>query len=251
MTSGVSAISAGFYHACILTSVGGVKCWGGNWTGQLGNGTYTDSNVPVDVSGLTNGVSAISAGANHTCALTSAGGVKCWGSNEYGKLGNGTNTDSNVPVDVSGLTNGASAISAGMSHTCALTSVSGVKCWGYNGFGELGNGMNTSSNVPVDVSGLTSGVIAISANLHTCALTSVGGVKCWGYNGVGELGNGTNTDSNVPVNVSGLTSGVSAISAGYYHTCALTSTGGAKCWALTDPVIWAMGRIQTAMSRWM
>jgi alpha-tubulin suppressor-like RCC1 family protein len=230
LSSGVIALSAGYEPTCALTSSGGVKCWGG----ELGNGTYTDSYVPVDVSGLSSGVIALSAGGMHTCALTSSGGVKCWGWNDKGQLGNGTNTTntfSYVPGDVSGLSSGVIALSAGWKHTCALTSSGGVKCWGWNYYGQLGNGTNTDSYVPVDVSGLSSGVSAVSAgDVHTCALTSSGGVKCWGWNYYGQLGNGTNTDSYVPVDVSGLSSGVIALSAGWEHTCALTSSGGVKCW---------------------
>jgi alpha-tubulin suppressor-like RCC1 family protein len=227
----VASVSASDQHTCILTSSGGVKCWGKNLSGELGNGTYTGSNVPVNVSGLASGVSAISAGGSHTCALTVSGGVKCWGFNSDGELGNGTTTDSKIPVNVSGLASGIIAISAGYEHTCVLTSSGAVKCWGYNGEGQLGNGTNTNSSVPVDVSGLLSGVRAISAGgLHTCALTAFRGVQCWGYNLMGQLGDGTTTDSNVPVNVSGLASGVSAISAGMDHACALTASGGSKCW---------------------
>ena len=230
LASGVTAISAGGGHTCALTSGGGVKCWGGNSYGQLGNGTTTDSFVPVDVTGLASGVSAIFAGGLHTCALASGGSVKCWGD----AVGSGTNTNSSVPVDVLGLTSGVTAIAAGYQHTCALTSGGGVKCWGLGGNGQLGTATTAYSLNPVDIAGLASGVIAISAgSSHACALTSVGGVKCWGANGAGSLGNGTTTDSSTPVDVSGLASGVTAISAGQSHTCALTSGGGVKCWGST------------------
>ncbi len=226
-----SPIEAGGFHTCAVGTNGVVKCWGKNGSGQLGDGTNTAHNTPVNVSGLSNGI-AVSAGYLHTCALTAIGGVKCWGNNQYGQLGNNSNTTSYVPVDVYGLTSGVIAISAGNNHTCALTTAGGVKCWGYNYYGQLGNNSTTDSKIPVDVYGLTSGGTAISAGEgHTCALTTAGGVKCWGADGNGQLGNGSpNSQSNIPVDVSLLTNGVASISAGNFHACAVTTSGGVKCW---------------------
>jgi RHS repeat-associated protein len=231
LARGVIAIAAGEIHTCALTTVGGVKCWGRNTYGQLGDNSTTSRLTPVDVTGLASGVTAISAGHDHTCALTTAGGVKCWGRNTYGQLGDNSATTRLTPVDVTGLASGVMTIAAGIYHTCALTTAGGVKCWGENGVGQLGDNSTTTRLTPVDVTGLASGVTAIAAGTgHTCALTTAGGAKCWGHNGYGELGDNSTTSSLTPVDVAGLASGVTAISTGGYHTCALTTAGGTKCW---------------------
>jgi len=231
LTSGVASVSSGNLHTCALTSSEGVKCWGNNDYGQLGDGTTTDSNIPVDVVGLTSGIASVSSGVDHTCAVTNSGGVKCWGSNFIGKLGDGTSTDSYMPVDVVELTSGVDSVSSGNRHTCAVTTSGGVKCWGNNDYGQLGDGTTTNSYIPVDVVGLTSGIASVSSGVdHTCAVTNSGGVKCWGSNFIGMLGDGTSTDSYMPVDVVGLTSGVASISSVGNHTCAVTTSGGVKCW---------------------
>jgi hypothetical protein len=225
-------IAPGGKHTCVLTTAGAVACWGYNLFGQLGNGTTTSSLLPVAVTGLTSGVTNVSAGNLHTCAITASGGLKCWGSNN-GKLGDGTVTQRTTPVDVVGLTSNVIAVSASDVHTCALTSSGGVKCWGSNSSGQLGDGTQTARSAPVDVVGLTSGVVAIATGeYHTCALTSSGGVKCWGMNSSGRLGDGTSTTRNTPVDVVNMTSGVIAITAGDMHTCALKSAGSVSvyCW---------------------
>lgn len=236
LATGVRAVAAGSTHTCALTAAGGVKCWGGNGWGQLGDGTTTDPSAPVDVVGLASGVQAIWAGQSHTCALTAAGGLKCWGNNVSVQLGDGTTEPFRAtPVDVVGLTSGVQSAAAHTDHTCAVTTGGGLKCWGYNETGQLGNGTTEASLAPTDVTGLTSGIQAIAAGRdHTCALTTGGGVKCWGANVQGQLGDGTNTDRLTPADVVGLGSGVQMIDTGAWHTCAATDSGGAKCWGSND-----------------
>ena len=243
LSSGVVAVSVGWGHTCVLTSAGGVKCWGENLTGQLGDGTTTGRTTPVDVIGLSTGVAAISAGAIHTCALTSAGGVKCWGfDGAFGLLGTGgvgVPGFSATPLDVTGLGSGVAAITAaglgGADHTCAMTSAGAVRCWGFNSVGQLGDGTTITRLTPVAVSGLSSGVAAITAAGSgifgtACALTGAGGAKCWGNNRFGNLGDGTTTTRLTPVDVVGASSGLVGISAGLSHVCAVTSAGGVRCW---------------------
>ncbi|MEI7561477.1 MAG: biotin transporter BioY [Actinomycetes bacterium] len=234
LTSGVVAISTsnGEAHTCAVLNTGAVKCWGYNNFGQLGDGTTTGRNTPVDVSGLSSGVSAIAAGFEHSCALLKTGAVKCWGRNDYGQLGDNSTTQRLTPVNVSGLSSGVTAISTGKYHTCALLNTGGVKCWGNSSFGERGNGtIGTNLLTPGDVTGLTSGVTAISLGyFHSCAVLNTGAAKCWGWNLDGQIGDGTSgVNRGAPTTVTGL-SGVISISGSSFNTCAVLNTGAAKCW---------------------
>jgi hypothetical protein len=232
LSSGVRALSAGNSHTCALNAGGEVFCWGKNDQGQLGVGSsYPDSTAPVKVTGLSGVVTSITAGTWHTCALLNSGGVQCWGDNGLGQLGNGTGIDSAVPVPVNGLSTGIISLSGKDAHTCAVTAGGAVKCWGYNWYGQLGNGTSTNSNTPVNVIGLNNGFKTVSTGYkHTCARTDIGAMKCWGEDQEGELGDGANTRRNTPVDVSGLAGGVSSLDAGGGHTCAALDTKRLKCW---------------------
>jgi len=216
-TSGVLAgktltqIVEGNGYTCALDSAGAAYCWGYDLVGQLGDGSTTNSSVPVAVD--TGGALAaktltqISAGFyDHTCALDSTGAAYCWGGNEGGKLGDGTYTDSSVPVavDTSGVLAGKTLtqLSAGYAHTCALDSAGAAYCWGDNELGQLGAGTGGGSTVPVAVD--TSGVLAgrvftqISAGGDdACVLDSDGAAYCWGDNSCGELGQGDASDGGI------------------------------------------------------
>lgn len=172
----------------------------------------------------------VAAGGYHTCALTTAGAVLCWGANQAGQLGDGTTLAHGTPRVVKGLTGVVVAISAGSAHTCALLAGGGVQCWGANWAGQLGDGSTTARLEPVPVSGL-SGVTAIAVGaLHSCALTGAGAVLCWGSNVWSALGDGTATDRPVPVPVTHLSRGATAITAGAGHSCAVVAKGDVWCW---------------------
>ena len=282
LASHVASIASGFQHACAAMNDGTAKCWGYGGSGQLGDGVVrTSANgysyTPVTVSGLTgvnrlstndvttcavtggavkcwgqdnglivdsatafqyapvgagglgSGIAAIAVGASHMCALTSAGGVECRGSNINGQLGNGgQGSSSSTPVNVTGLGSGVTALSAYGGRTCAILTGGTVKCWG---LAPLGDGTSNNSSTPVDVAGL-SGVMSVSVALdYNCAVISGGAVKCWGYNGYGQLGNGDTTHATqlTPVSVVGL-SHAASVSAGEFSACAMSTAGVLSCW---------------------
>jgi alpha-tubulin suppressor-like RCC1 family protein len=235
-------ITAGQDHACTVSSAGAVLCWGDNANGELGDGTEVASNLPVQVAGLSSGVATISAGSNFTCAVTTGGSAQCWGENSSGQLGNGNAVSSAWPSAVLDSTGkaplgGVVTISAGVENACALSNDGSVRCWGANNSGQLGNGTSGSpSSIPVGVLDSTSqlaltGIAVISGGMDDfCAITNEGAALCWGANDHGQLGNGSETNSTKPLVVSGLSSGVAAIASGTDHTCAVTSAGVAQCW---------------------
>ncbi len=247
----IKSISATvYYHGCLIASDDNAYCWGDNANGGLGNGTTTSSSVPVAVttSGALSGktIKSIAVGAQHACAIASDNNAYCWGSNgaQNGYLGNNSTADSSVPVAVttSGVLSGKTikSISASVAHTCAIASDNNAYCWGSNTYGALGNGVGSGySRTPsaVTTSGALSGktIKSIAAgSSYACAVASDDNAYCWGYNHRGQLGDGTTTNSSVPVAVStsSALSGkiIKSISAGQSHTCALASDNKAFCW---------------------
>ncbi len=187
----VVALAAGAYHTCALLASGAVRCWGYNGEGELGNGTTSTAVVsPVAVNDLGDAV-ALSAGYRHNCALKASGAVLCWGFNGEGQLGNGTTSTAVVsPVAVNGLSDAVTLVAGGY-HTCALQASGAARCWGYNSYGQLGNGTTNSSLCPVAVADLSDAVALAAGGGHTCALQASGAMSCWGNNAFGQLGDAT------------------------------------------------------------
>ena len=245
-----TAIAAGNGDDLAIDSTGHAWAWGSNIDGQLGNGTTTDSSVPVAVvmpKGVTfTAISAGDLGSNSdSLALDSTGHAWAWGFNGNGELGNGTTTESLVPVAVSmppGVT--FTAVSAGTYSSAALDSTGHAWAWGLNVDGELGNGTTTNSSVPVAVS-MPHGVTFhdISAGTESVlALDSTGHAWAWGLNGDGELGNGRTTNSSVPVAVS-MPPGVTftSVTTGGFNSLALDQTGRAWAWGTDQDGLLGIG----------
>ena len=246
VSSPIRDIDAGGWHTCSVLNNGSVVCWGDNAFLQVGSSSVSPANVSgtfIQGYGASHPASVVRTGPYHSCAIDTSGDIQCWGDGRYGQLGNGSNSASLLPVNVS-LPTGAKAVDValGIYHTCALLTNGSVMCWGDGTYGQLGAGWaTTSSNTPVYTSALGSSArtgVAIDAGVgHTCVHLDDSSVVCWGYNGWGGVGSGSFTDMFVPTFVTSLGSGSSttatSISTGYGHTCAITNNG-LLCWGKAD-----------------
>jgi alpha-tubulin suppressor-like RCC1 family protein len=247
----IISLSLGSNHASALTSTGRVFMWGGNGSGQLGDGTTTDKNVPTEITSNislrpNDKIIGLSLGKGYSSALSAMGRVFVWGWNELGYLGDGTSTSRSIPTEI---TTGFSlfvgetiiSLSKGSTHASALTSTGRVFMWGDNQYGYLGDGTSITRNVPTEITSnfsLSTGEKIISLSLgstHSSALTSTGRVFMWGWNEFGQLGNGMNVNRNLPTEITSnfsLATGekVMSLSLGYTHSSALTSTGRVFMW---------------------
>jgi alpha-tubulin suppressor-like RCC1 family protein len=251
--TGVRSVNTAWDYVCVLVTfdsaapTGGVKCWGHNEYGQLGNGTTTDSSTPVTPTGLGSGVKAIATGFGSACALLDDSSVKCWGNNNYGQLGVGSYGNSKLTPTTVNLGGAVNLVSFGAFHACAAMTAGGVKCWGFNAYRQLGDGLADDVRPvyvtsPQYVVGLeqSSGVTRdlFTQAVHNCALLYDKNVKCWGDNTYGLLGNGNTDPTGALVSPAGLGSGaVLKLTGGVLHNCVLldpaiaaSATNNVKCW---------------------
>ena len=232
ITNAIS-ITSSRIHACVIHADQTVSCWGHNSNGQLGDGTTDNSSSkkPVKAQNISDAID-ISAGYGHSCVLHVGGAVSCWGSNEFGQLGNGETADSYVPAQVGGIVD-AAAVAAGEDHSCALHAGGAVSCWGSNEFGQLGNGTADDSATPVRVQGITDAVTIAAGYRYSCTIHTDGEVSCWGSNRFGTLGHGETIDhydfSANPARVPGVSQTVSLHTDNQY-LCALRADNTAMCW---------------------
>jgi hypothetical protein len=233
---GIRQISMGEHHACAVTFGGALLCWGDNRHGQIGDGTVGDKNRyptqadkrhPTQV--FARGVTAVSAGYSHTCAVVN-NGLQCWGWNQTGQVNGTPGADVLKPLQV--IDKDVITVSAGSMHTCAQVRDAAF-CWGSNGYGEIGNGAAGDSVKPVQV--IASGLTAISAGgQRTCAIVR-SALQCWGNNQLGQIGNGRAGDNALrPTEI--IASGVTSVSLGNDNTACAVAHGAALCWGKKSDV---------------
>ena len=217
----VAAVSLGSYHSAAITKDGSLYMWGYNNYGQLGNGSTTYSYTPVKIM---ENVATVSLGAWHSAAITKDGSLYMWGYNNYGQLGNGSSGNYEKSVSPIKIMENVAAVSLGRWRSAAITKDGSLYMWGWNRFGELGNGTTNELTRPQRVAANVQSVEL--GNYHTTAVSKDGGLYTWGYNKYGELGNGTTNNSYTPVKI--MSDVVS--SAGGSHTIALKKNGTVYTW---------------------
>lgn len=229
-------ISVGWQNACVSLSDGTIRCWGANANGEVGDGTKSPRYRPVTIAGLS-GALGVAQGDDHTCAWTSGGQVYCWGANANGQLGNSTFTASTSPVLVTGISAGSGVqdVVCGSRWTCARFAAGYVKCWGYNGFGAVGDGTAIDRSSP----GIVAGVSAVTSiggaagTTHVCVVDG-GTVKCWGDGSGDRLGAGGSTTVKAPQLTVPSIATATQVSVSGYTTCVRLSSGGLQCWGYNN-----------------
>jgi len=221
------SVSRGQSNTCAISTTGALRCWGRNNKGQLGYGPEMGSrHVPTLVPGMTSGVTDVSVGYSHICAVQN-GGAKCWGNNAHGELGNNSIVNKNVPTPVHGLGSGIRQVASGYVHSCAITTSNQLKCWGGNASSQLGQGNTTERWIPVNTRSSVS-TVALGQN-SSCLINTSGTPLCFGYAGHTQMGDGSTTTNTSPSGITGISSGGSSVAMGPYNGSAIVS-GALKVW---------------------
>jgi len=234
----LQSLSAKQDSTCVVSSAGLVKCWGGNDFGQLGNGTtQAFKNTPVSVANLS-GVKQVDMGYNHACAITQTGVVSCWGDNNNGQLGDGTQSQRLQATAVVGLSAKATQLALTYQSSCALLETGNIQCWGSNSQGELGVGKQITP-----IRSLSPQTLTLGSNLkakrivagkhHLCAISQNDSLFCWGANDVGQLGLNSSAAIVYQATQVSLAGSVQQVAAGFGHTCA-TAANTVYCWGVND-----------------
>ena len=241
-------VSSGSNHVCALTAAGKAYCWGDDSSLQLGNGESFGlaSTTPIPVGGGLSFVS-VAAGGRHTCAVTSDGSAYCWGANDHGQLGTGSiggPVDSPTPAAAGTK---FKLISAGVSHTCGISTSGVALCWGANENGQLGDGGTSDTGIATQVSGSAAFKWISADSTNTCGVNTAGAVLCWGLNTYGQDGTGSIggvLTAPALINVSGVT--FDQVTVGRRHACAVGSNA-AYCWG--SNVLGALGNELQALKQ--
>ncbi len=238
-------LSNGWDHRCVVRADDTTWCFGLGDTYQLGNGNRSNSATPVQAAALGTSAVELSVGKRHSCARKDDGSVWCWGSNVYGRVGDGSSVTEKQqqPSHVAVLGYDVAQLNAGNEHNCAVKTDGTVWCWGLNEFDQLGGAQPQScvqtnrtwecNKTPVQVTGLTGAIKADVGQKFSCALKNDGSLWCWGANGQGKLGTGNYNRQSTPALV-GLPGSVVDFDLGHKHSCALDSAGGVWCWGQND-----------------
>lgn len=267
----VKSFSMGDYHVCAILDNNKVKCWGWNGAGELGlgdtvtrgdNANEMGNNLPYVDLGTGRTAKAISAGGSHTCAILDNDKLKCWGYNTDGELGNESTANvgdqanqmgDNLPYVNLGTGRTVKVISAAGHNTCALLDNNDVKCWGHNGFGQLGVGHNSGFThnagsmgdnlAPIDLGTGRTAKTVIAGGFYNCAILDNDKLKCWGRNNNGQLGLGDTSDRGDQANEMGdnlayinlgTNKTIDSVSLFYDHACAVLTDKTMKCWGYND-----------------
>jgi alpha-tubulin suppressor-like RCC1 family protein len=221
-------VFSGHEYNCAIKQDSSLWCWGWNAHGQLGDGTNTSKDTPVQI--MSSGVVYVDVGGGHTCAVKQDKSLCCWGENSHGQLGDGTNVSKNIPVQI--MSSGVLHVSVGddyifrNGHTCVIKEDGSLWCWGSNWAGQLGDGTNIDKNTPVQI--MPSDVMSVSLGWsHTCAIKQDRSLWCWGDNTWGQLGISRIGHTSTPIQVM---TDVASVSLGDTYICAIKLDGSLWCW---------------------